>query len=110
MRYKKKLGNIGEEFTVKLLEDCGYTIMERNFWTKVGEIDIIARKDETLHFIEVKTRTSVDFGYPAEAVTEDKQRRMKKVAEIYMFRRHLSWRNVSFDVMELTANMIKNCI
>lgn len=110
MRYKKKIGNSGEDFAVRLLEDSGYIIVERNFWTKVGEIDIIARREGMLHFIEVKTRTQTDYGYPAESVTEEKQERIRKVAEIYMFQRRLYWKNVSFDVIEITANMIMNCI
>lgn len=110
MRYRKDIGNHGEEFASRILSDMGYEIMERNYWTKIGEIDIIARKDQTLHFIEVKTRTQSSYGYPAEAVTGDKLSKMRRVAEIYMSSRRLFWRNVSFDVFEVMTNMITNCI
>ncbi len=110
MRYKKKLGNIGEDFAARILEDSGYIIMERNYWTRIGEIDIIARRDGVLHFVEVKTRTQIDYGYPAESVTAEKQQKMKKVAELYMYQRKLYWKNVSFDVMEISVNMIENFI
>lgn len=110
MRYKKSIGNHGEEFAGNVLEDMGYEIMERNYWTKLGEIDIIARKDQTLHFIEVKTRTQDSYGYPAESVTETKLDNMRKAAQIYMSNRRLFWRNVSFDVFEVMTNIISNCI
>lgn len=110
MRYKKKLGNIGEDFAARLLEDSGYIIMERNYWTRIGEIDIIARREGVLHFVEVKTRAQIDYGYPAESVTADKQQKMRKVAELYMYQRKLYWKNVSFDVMEISVNMIENFI
>lgn len=110
MRYKKSIGNHGEEFAGKILSDMGYEIMERNYWTKLGEIDIIARKDQTLHFIEVKTRTQDLYGYPAESVTQAKLDNMRKAAQIYMSSRRLFWRNVSFDVFEVMTNIISNCI
>lgn len=110
MRYRKQIGDHGEEFASKILSDMGYEIMERNYWTKLGEIDIIARRDRTLHFIEVKTRTQNAYGYPAESVTQAKLDNMRKAAQIYMSNRRLFWRNVSFDVFEVMTNMISNCI
>ena len=110
MKYKKAIGDYGEDFASSLLAEMGYEIMERNFWTKLGEIDIIARKDQTLHFIEVKTRTQTTYGYPAESVTRDKLDKMKKAAQIYMSGKRLYWRFVSFDVFEVMTNMISNCL
>ena len=110
MRYKKSIGDHGEEFAGQILQEMGYEIMERNYWTKLGEIDIIARKDQTLHFIEVKTRTQSTYGYPAESVTKTKLDNMRKAAQIYMSNRRLFWRSISFDVFEVMTNMISNCI
>ena len=109
-KYCKRIGDHGEDFAAHMLEDAGYQILDRNYRTRVGEIDIIAIKDGVLHFIEVKTRTADDFGYPADAVTEEKQRSIRRSAECYLTGRHAMWRNVSLDVMEITANIITDCI
>ena len=109
-RYCKKVGDSGEEFAARILVDEGYVILERNYRTRTGEIDIIAMKNSTVHFVEVKTRTSDEFGYPADAVTEEKQRTIRRTAEIYMANRRLMWKSYSFDVAEVTFNLIENCI
>lgn len=110
MTYRKKIGNHGEDFASLILEDEGYKILERNFWTKYGEIDIIATKDRVLHFVEVKTRTQLRYGYPAESITDEKKARMRRAAQIYMSSKKYFWKNISFDVFEVTTNVIPNCI
>ena len=109
-RYCKIVGNAGEDYAARMLEDTGYTIIERNFRTRVGEIDIIAYRDGVLHFIEVKTRTGDEFGYPADSVTESKQITIRRAAEIYLGRRRAMWQRISFDVVEITFNMIEDCM
>ena len=109
-RYCRKVGDTGEDFVAKMLENEGYVIIDRNFRTKVGEIDIIASRNGTIHFIEVKTRTGNEFGYPADAVTESKQNTIKRSSEIYLSRRRLMWKSVSLDVAEVTFNLIENCM
>ena len=74
------------------------------------EIDIIAEKDFCFHFVEVKTRRGDDFGYPAEAVNETKQRRMQAAARYYMHMNRLENVRVQFDVVEIEVNQISNCI
>ena len=86
MRYKKDIGDSGEQFAAEMLEASGFYILERNYRTKVGEIDIIACRDGVLHFVEVKTRTGTSCGYPAEAVTEIKRQRIRRAAEWYLGR------------------------
>lgn len=110
MTYRKNVGNHGEEFATKILENEGYKILERNYWTKHGEIDIIASKDRCLHFVEVKTRTQLRYGFPSESVTEEKKKRIRRAAQIYMSNSRFYWRNISFDVFEVTTNIIPNCI
>lgn len=78
------LGKIGEEKAIEFLKKNGYKIIDRNFRTKIGEIDIICKKKREIVFIEVKTRSSDDFGLPEEAVNEKKLKRMEKVAYLYM--------------------------
>lgn len=79
-----RLGKKGEELATEYLRGHGYTILERNYTCYCGEIDIIARYKHTLIFIEVKTRSSDNFGHPAEAVTHRKQRKITQVAEHYL--------------------------
>lgn len=109
-KYCKRLGDAGEDFAAKTLEDMGYVILERKYRTKMGEIDLIATRDGVLHFIEVKTRTGDEFGYPSDAVTESKQSNIRRVSDAYLAKRRLMWRSVSLDVIEVTFNMIEDCI
>jgi putative endonuclease len=78
------LGAHGEELAAAFLRERRYRIVERNFSTPLGEIDIIARKGKTLAFIEVKTRRSLAFGSPAEAVGARKQHQIIKAAKWYL--------------------------
>ncbi len=110
MRYRKTIGDSGEEFAAKVLEESGFKIIERNYSTRYGEIDIIALRDGVLHFIEVKTRTNMEFGYPAEAVTDVKVTRIRRTAESYMCRRKAYWRSISFDVFEVMTDLIVDCM
>ena len=91
-------GRIGEEATARLLEQRGWRILARNFRRRFGEIDIVARQGDTLIFVEVKTRSSLRFGAPAEAVDARKRRRLSKTALDYMMRSHLTDLNARFDV------------
>ena len=83
---KKSLGNLGENLALKHLKKNGYKIINRNFESKYGEIDVIARDGKTLVFIEVKTRSSDKFGYPEKAITPWKIKRMAKTAQYYLTR------------------------
>ena len=75
--------------------------MERNFTSYRGEIDIIALYNETIIFIEVKTRTQAYCGLPAEAVTLSKIKQLYKVAEYYLYLHHMLDAKVRFDVIEV---------
>ena len=81
--HKKLLGAKGEKLAVKYLKKQGCKILERNYRTPFGEADIIAQYGEEIAFIEVKTRESLRYGTPAEAVGVNKQRRYRKIAEFY---------------------------
>ncbi|HZD59794.1 MAG TPA: YraN family protein [Anaerolineae bacterium] len=78
------LGKSGEDMAVRYLRRKRYRILARNFRSKLGEIDIVAQHVRTLVFCEVKLRLNEAFGQPFEAVTPHKQRRIRKVAELYM--------------------------
>lgn len=77
-------GKIGEEFTVKYLKKKGYKILTTNFHSRFGEIDIIAKKDKYIAFVEVKTRDEKFIVHPLEAVTKSKQKKIILTAQYYL--------------------------
>ncbi len=83
--FKRKLdeGNSGEDIAAEYLKDNGFAIIERNFRIRGGEIDIIATKNNILIFVEVKTRTSTQFGTGFEAITPWKLTALIKSAQFY---------------------------
>ncbi len=84
MTYQKKIGNLGERIAADYLLEQGFSILERNFNTRFGEIDLIATKDEEVIFIEVKTRTSKTFGFPEESVTSEKLGKLVDTAMLWL--------------------------
>lgn len=84
MTARAELGRRGENYTARWLEKNGYRIVERNWHSRWGEIDLIAENGEVLAFVEVKTRTAGEPGTPEEAVTAAKQNRLLKTAECYL--------------------------
>lgn len=95
------LGKSGEELAAGLLKENGYKILLRNYKTKLGEIDIIAKDKGTVCFIEVKTRHSDRFGLPFEAISTFKQRQIAKVALLFLKRNNLLERKARFDVVSI---------
>lgn len=82
-RGSRYYGNLGENYAYNLLRSHGYKILQRNFRSKTGEIDIVAIEGDTLVFVEVKTRWSKKFGLPEEAVTKRKLYRIRKTGEYF---------------------------
>ena len=80
------LGRKGELWACRYLKKEGYRILERNYTTKVGEIDIIAEEQGVLVFVEVKTRLNDAYGLPREAVDRGKQHKIIRVAQMYLLR------------------------
>ena len=93
-------GNLGENVATEFLLQNGYTIIERNWRHKHWEIDIIASKSNTLHFVEVKTRTNKKFGNPEESIGAKKMNALKKGAEEYLLL-NPQWINIQFDVIAI---------
>lgn len=104
-RHNKDLGDFGEAIARRYLEKQGFKILEKNYRTKFGEIDLICTADKKLIFVEVKTRKSDAYGRPAEAVTDTKIKHMKLAAEKY-YSRHQSDAEVRFDVIEVYASKV----
>jgi putative endonuclease len=84
--YQKNLGKTGEQLALKYLESAGFTILEKNFRSKFGEIDIVALKTRSLYFIEVKTRSNLRHGHPYEAVNKRKIYQIKKAANYFLLK------------------------
>ena len=101
MYERHETGRIGEDISVKYLEQIGYTIIERNFECKQGEIDIIAKDKNEYVFIEVKTRSSAIYGKPKEAVDTTKKKHIYRSAEYYVYLKHLENEPVRIDVIEV---------
>ncbi len=81
---RKELGIIGEKLAKDFLKKRGYRIHKTNFSCRVGEIDIIARKNDCLVFVEVRTKASIDFGSPEESMTLAKREKIVAVALSYL--------------------------
>ncbi|MBN2208464.1 MAG: YraN family protein [Candidatus Coatesbacteria bacterium] len=108
-RSEGPIGESGESLAAKFLREQGLEILAVNYWTKVGEIDIIAREGETLVFAEVKTRASTTVALPERAVTAKKQRTINRVAEAYMRRNSLLHKvNARFDIVSIVKDEAGN--
>lgn len=98
---KRKFGIIGEKIAQGYLKTKGYKILETNFYTRVGEIDIICKKEKCIIFIEVKTRTNLKYGTPAMSVNTTKMKHIKCAAKIFIHINQLYKYNIRFDVIEI---------
>lgn len=108
-----KKGNFGENLSVKYLIDKGYIIVEKNYRTEFGEIDIIAYDNDILVFIEVKSRTNINYGYPFEAVNIKKQEKILNTSLLYIQENNLENIQLRYDIIEVyiktkTINHIEN--
>lgn len=101
MLNNKETGRLGEKIAKGYLINNGYSIVETNYNTRYGEIDVIGNEGGTLAFIEVKTRRGVGFGYPREAVNRYKQLKIIKMAEYYILVKKLRNIPMRFDVVEV---------
>ena len=99
---RRSLGQRGEAAAAKFLKKKGYLLVARSDRMRLGEIDLVAVDGRTVVFVEVKTRRSHESGHPAEAVDEDKQRRLTRLALTYLKRHNLLEYPARFDVVAVT--------
>ena len=94
------VGKLGESLAVKYFQEKSYEILHHNWRQGNWEVDIIAKKNEVLHFIEVKTKTTDKYGYPEEEVSISKIKFLISAAECYV---HLypQWERIQFDVLAI---------
>jgi len=97
-------GNIAEEKAVLFLQERGYLIVERNFYSRFGEIDVIASRDEALHFVEVKS--GEDYEKAIQNITPSKLSKLIKTADIYMKKNSLDV-DYMFDAVVVTPSEIE---
>jgi putative endonuclease len=100
MAEHNELGKLGEELVVDFLEKNGYTILETNWFFNKAEIDIIAQKENILAVVEVKTRSSIDFGLPQEFVKPKKIQLLVKAINEYVIQNDLEV-EVRFDIVAI---------
>jgi putative endonuclease len=96
-------GTNGENVAANFLLQKGYNIIERNWRYKHWEIDLIVSKENKLHFIEVKTRTSKQFGNPEESIGTKKMTALKNGIEQYLLQ-HTEWLLIQIDVVAIIMN------
>ncbi len=101
---RRQLGDAGEDLAAAALKKQGYKILERNYVTPLGELDLIARQGKVYVFIEVKTRKNERFGAPQEAVSAAKQHKLRRLADYYLKQKRLGEVAVRFDVVGITIN------
>lgn len=107
MYNKRTIGSEKEILAIEYLQEHGYTILEQNFFTRHGEIDIIAMNDNYLVFLEVKYRTSTKKGLPEEAVSPRKQHSIINAAKYYLYRHGISYDTpCRFDVIVILKDTI----
>jgi putative endonuclease len=99
VRAKDALGRLGEDIAARHLEQDGFVVLERNWRCDLGEIDIVAREGDVLVVCEVKTRSSLRYGSPFEAVTERKLHRLERLGIAWMRERGVRPRSMRIDVV-----------
>ncbi len=104
---KRKVGDQGEDKAVKFLESINYQILERNFYSRFGEIDIIAKDKTTFVFIEVKYRRNQNYGQGLESISKKKILSIIKTAKLYLKSEDIDCR---FDVISIDNNQINHVI
>ena len=102
---RQRLGTAGEDLACAALEKLGYRICERNYRTRSGEIDVVAMDGDTIVFVEVKTKTSGDFGDPVEEVTPQKQRQIVSMGQWYHAFNCMPGTPCRFDVVAIDMSM-----
>ena len=99
---KTELGRWGEKQAIRHLKRQGYRIIQRNYVSRVGEIDVVARDADVLVFVEVKTRTGDEFGGALEAVGRAKRKKLVQLARTYLAQHRIPECPCRFDVVGVT--------
>lgn len=109
MYFRREIGKWGENLACNYLIENNYKIIERNFLCRQGEIDIIAKdiNKKELVFIEVKTRSNLKYGNPADSVNKEKQKHMMQAIKYYIYKNNITNVPIRIDIVEVYV--IQNC-
>ncbi len=96
------IGDRGENLACRFFADRGFIVVDHNFRSRRGEIDLVLRRDQAFRFVEVKYRRSLGFGLPQAAVNQAKQQKIRQAALLWLRRRHLPLdAEIHFDVLAI---------
>ncbi|MFD4461720.1 YraN family protein [Nocardia sp. NPDC058480] len=101
MAHNQALGAYGEKLAAQYLCETGMEIVARNWRCRYGELDLIVGDPSVTVFVEVKTRSGLGFGIPAESVTFSKQQRIRRLALLWLAEQDGPWRRIRFDVVSV---------
>lgn len=104
MQTKDAVGRYGEELAARHLRTQGIEVVEQNWRCRQGELDIVGREGDVLVFCEVKTRSSMQFGLPAEAVGPEKAGRIRRLAAAWLAERRPAYGELRFDVVSVVRS------
>lgn len=98
---KRKIGNSGEEQAVSFLKNKGHIVIERNFLTKMGEIDIITFFENNIYIFEVKLRRNLEYGFGDDSITNQKVKKIQKTFEIWLSQNaeNYNYKNIYFNAL-----------
>lgn len=104
---RQALGAAGEALAARWYEDHGYQVLDRNWRCRDGELDLVVRRNRTIVFCEVKTRTTDAYGTPAEAVTHAKRQRIRRLAARWLESSPVRPAQIRFDVAAVLAGRLE---
>jgi putative endonuclease len=104
---RQRAGKEGESIAISYLREQGFTILEHNYKTRLGEIDIIVRQRDTIAFVEVKSKKTDGYIHPKYSVTKEKQKRISRVALYYLKATKQTGCKARFDVVTVISGFSK---
>lgn len=103
----REKGYFYEEKAMTIFKEKGYEILEKNYYTRVGEIDFISKKDDVLVFVEVKYRKNNNFGNGAESVTKSKLKKIFMASQKYLLFSKVKFNSYRYDLVVFTGNELE---
>lgn len=106
MYQRHLIGQRGEQMATDYLIKHGYVILERNWFMRIGEVDIIARKDDVIYFFEVKTRSGLKYGHPFHAISRHRRRVLMRLGQVYVNDHHFKYRALSIGAIGIIGQQL----